>query len=601
MSRAIAVRLAFLLCLATLPWFVMGDEPESSSRPATKSGPSKDKPAASPVGRTVGTSEENILRALQSPTNVDWVELPLEECLHFLQTQKNIPIWINRTRIADEGVQLDTPVTLRLPDASLQSVLSLLLGPSQLATVIRDGVLVVTTGVSAEESLETRIHPVKRRLEGKDHQSLVDVVTATVDPDMWEDVGGPGTIRAIRGGLVIRQTERVHDEVAALLRDLESVVLSPKEAGVIEPRKRTMSAAETRIRRKLTEPVTVDWVDLPLEECILYLQNETKINVWIDRTTIQDEGIQMDTPITLRLVNHRLSHVLRLLLSPNELEWIIEDEVLKITSGVSAGEKLSTVVYDVRDLLALMPEPADRPIGRGFGGGIGGGGGGFFDLAPNGSAGRVLAQTSGGGGIGGIAGAHAGPQSFGGSFPPVDFNPVVDFEDVIMATVSPETWDAVGGPGVLREHLGALVALQTENVHAELQKLFDSMRKTAAASDVNTAEKKADPAAIILRVYQMPHHPSEELATSIPDLIASETWDRLGGKGTVRAVKGALLVRNTRAVHQQVIDLLNELPIWSYVPQPPATKPDPAGKTDPATEPKEPAKTPATGGVFDKN
>lgn len=582
MSRAAAVRFGFLVCIAVLPWALLGDEPPTSKQPGAN------RPAKEAASQPAAVSpEESIRRALKSSADVDWVELPLEECLQFLATAKKLPIWIDRTTIADEGVQLDTPVTLRLPGATLQSVLNLLLGPNQLTEVIRNEVLVITTAVAAGENLETRIHPVSKANEGKESSALIDVLVSTIEPETWDAVGGPGSIREMRGALIVRQNQAVHQQIEALLQNLERVITSTQKPEIPRIGERAISPDEQKIYRALDTPTEVDWVELPLEECIQFLQTTKNINIWIDRTTIADEGVQMDTPVTLRVAGIRFSSLLKLLLEPNQLAWVIEDDVMKITTRVHAGERLVTAIYDVRDLFELMPAPAAPKFQNP--------GGGFFDVVSSVSSRQHLTQGFGGGGIG-CGTSIPGLQTYRLD----DHDPVSDLEDLISSTVEYETWEAVGGPGVMREHRGTLVVRQTQAVHLEIEKLFAEMRRVAAADQANRpAKKPADPNALTLRVYQMPHYPSEDLAKSIPDLVATETWDSAGGKGIVRAVKGALLVWQTRAVHRQVIDLLNELPIWSYTPQPaPAPKTDPPAKTDPAAKLNETAKQVRPGGGF---
>lgn len=52
-----------------------------------------------------------------------------------------------------------------------------------------------------------------------DPDALVEVITATVKPTTWDEVGGPGSVTADRPrmALVFSQTQEVHDEVAQLL------------------------------------------------------------------------------------------------------------------------------------------------------------------------------------------------------------------------------------------------------------------------------------------------------------------------------------------------------------------------------------------------
>ena len=46
---------------------------------------------------------------------------------------------------------------------------------------------------------------------------LIELITSIVKPDSWDDVGGPGTIDAFNGLLVVSQTAEVHQSVERLL------------------------------------------------------------------------------------------------------------------------------------------------------------------------------------------------------------------------------------------------------------------------------------------------------------------------------------------------------------------------------------------------
>ncbi|MGH7138085.1 MAG: hypothetical protein ACREHD_20225, partial [Pirellulales bacterium] len=55
-----------------------------------------------------------------------------------------------------------------------------------------------------------------------DYESLIELITTTIAPTTWDDVGGPGSIQQFQGNLslVISQTQEVHEEVADLLEQL---------------------------------------------------------------------------------------------------------------------------------------------------------------------------------------------------------------------------------------------------------------------------------------------------------------------------------------------------------------------------------------------
>lgn len=251
--------------------------------------------------------EEQVLVALDKQTNVEFLDTPLEDCIAFLQETADVPFWLDKQTLTDEGVALDQPVTLKLKGARLESVLNLLLKPVQLAYLPEDDVLVITTSTKAGENLITRTYPVRDLYQGRieveateptpkagepaqktekaeispvrgggffqlgstkldapgnddrlaqgfgrpagvgdgkagaapaanpaspprRHADLVDAITNTIDPDSWEELGGPGTYTYVKetGCLVIRQTWAVHRKILQLLRDLRQAKhLSP--------------------------------------------------------------------------------------------------------------------------------------------------------------------------------------------------------------------------------------------------------------------------------------------------------------------------------------------------------------------------------------
>lgn len=53
-----------------------------------------------------------------------------------------------------------------------------------------------------------------------DFDSLIELITSTIAPTTWDDVGGPGSLTPHNLSLVISQTQEVHEEIADLLEQL---------------------------------------------------------------------------------------------------------------------------------------------------------------------------------------------------------------------------------------------------------------------------------------------------------------------------------------------------------------------------------------------
>jgi hypothetical protein len=187
--------------------------------------------------------EQKILDALAKPTTVEFLDLPLEDGITFLKEYHNINVWLDKGKLSDEGVALDQPLTLKLAGVSLRSVLNLMLEPVQLAYVVEDDVMKITTEAEAKKRLFTRTYPVGDLYQGRvkpEEDSAADkaapndtpavmrpgdlekAIMKTVEPGSWDETKGPASITYVKesGSLVIRQTWGAHTKIVNLLRDL---------------------------------------------------------------------------------------------------------------------------------------------------------------------------------------------------------------------------------------------------------------------------------------------------------------------------------------------------------------------------------------------
>lgn len=149
---------------------------------------------------------------------------------------------------------------------------------------------------------------------------------------------------------------------------------------------------EEKIRKALESPSSVMFVETPLKDALLFLKEQHGINIWTDDAALTEDGIAMDQPVTLNLSDIQLRSVLKLMLEP-KMSYIIEDEVLKITTTTKANEKFVTRVYAVGDLVI--------PIQSGMAGGLGMGMGGVGGI---GMGGQGMMGGQFGGGMGGMGG-----------------------------------------------------------------------------------------------------------------------------------------------------------------------------------------------------
>jgi serpin B len=199
--------------------------------------PPASEPLQSPATKSAAAaaSEAKIRLALEKKVDLDYSGRPLDDALEDIARQLAIPLKFDTETLREEGVALDAPVTLHLHGITGRSALQLLLSPIQLGWLFADEVLFVTTADDVtRKNLETRIYDVADLVTiqtekgelATDLGPLVDLVTATIAPDSWEELQGAGSVRKLQSGgvyaLVIFQTPVVHDLIALLLAELRS-------------------------------------------------------------------------------------------------------------------------------------------------------------------------------------------------------------------------------------------------------------------------------------------------------------------------------------------------------------------------------------------
>lgn len=108
---------------------------------------------------------------------------------------------------------------------------------------------------------------------------------------------------------------------------------------------------EQKILAALREEVSVEFRDTPLIDVVQFLSEMTKVPMIVDQLALDDEGIPSDEPITLTLAGVSLRSTMKMIFDDLSITWVLEDEVLKITSKTKAEGKQITRVYPVADLI----------------------------------------------------------------------------------------------------------------------------------------------------------------------------------------------------------------------------------------------------------
>jgi hypothetical protein len=178
--------------------------------------------------------ERSIMQALDTPISVKLQNTSFAAAIEYLHTLTGQPIAVDPTALEAANVTYDTPVTLRLPNVSLRTVLRQLLGSLGLTYVVRDEAIQVVTPQQARSMMVTRVYYIGDLITGdstlfglglddliaqRNAAYLMELIRSTVNPGGW---GGPegGTMvyDPARRALIVKQSAEFQSVLEGGLR-----------------------------------------------------------------------------------------------------------------------------------------------------------------------------------------------------------------------------------------------------------------------------------------------------------------------------------------------------------------------------------------------
>lgn len=169
-------------------------------------------------------------RHLRKPISIELREQPLKEALRQIEAKTSVRL-VPDPDLRDTGSEeaIDAPVSVMAKDVPLKQVLSRMLSPLSLIALPDGNEVHILDATHFCGRLSTKIYPVADLIAYRaDNQvqlvreGLVAFLTSIIQPESWDEVGGPGSIayEPITMSFAIRQTDAVHDAIDDSLRTL---------------------------------------------------------------------------------------------------------------------------------------------------------------------------------------------------------------------------------------------------------------------------------------------------------------------------------------------------------------------------------------------
>ncbi len=437
-------------------------------------------------------SDDPRLVVLGKPVAPPAAEMSLENFVDWIASTSGLDISFDILHLTEEGVPRDARVEMRgIRSMSLENLLKHGLEQWQLAYLFENGVLTITTAHTAADKLTPRVYPVG------------DILLSTHATD-YSLLANPH-----------------------LDRELD---------------------AQRRLERNLDRRLSVDFDSLSLEAVFNVLVEKFQDNMIVDRRRMQDEGIALDSPVSLHRKDAPLRQILAQIFEQHPLGLSIDAEAVVITTSSQAADRLFPRLHSAQGIVFEIPPELmkKRPwqwdnrrgmgmsgMGMNMGGGIGGGMGGMtggmgFGFGGGGAAGGAGGGFAGGGAAGFGGAGSAAPQT---------------------AAVSESAAD------------GDLPARETRE-------------ESSVVPPIDAPQSAGDDEFEMTSLFKLnqmpggffvprPAHPSTGISVMnlISTTIQPDSWEELSGPGNMTYYPPALCfaIRQTSAIHAEIEGLLEQL------------------------------------------
>ena len=283
-----------------------------------------------------------------------------------------------------------------------------------------------------------------------------------------------------------------------------------------------------KIKAQLQRRVTLKLNQAKLEPLAEEITKQLGVNVILDKKALEEAAFDTATPID-KVVSDpiELRHALRLLLNDLALSYVIENDVLLITTKTAQENKQLIKKYPVGEFI--------RPLG---------------------------------------------------SLPTQDNQDFDSLISLLEATIQPTTWRSNGGQGDVRPFgvLDLLIVSNTEEVHEQLEEFFAELRKLHAAkaetvASNDTATMRVVYPLVLPRPKQTkvtrdkegkesvevtsdgePRFTMEELCAVVKKTIEPASWN--DDKVSITPLGETLIVTQTQATQRKVHQLLREMGLF---------------------------------------
>jgi len=119
---------------------------------------------------------------------------------------------------------------------------------------------------------------------------------------------------------------------------------------------KSRSPNDMKIERALRDITEVNFNHQPLKEALIYLEELHNFKIILDLPTLTDAGLTGEESVNIVAAGISLNSMLNMMLKPLQLDYVIKNEMMVITTCEKAEDFFETRVYSLRHLPELTPQ-----------------------------------------------------------------------------------------------------------------------------------------------------------------------------------------------------------------------------------------------------
>lgn len=332
---------------------------------------------------------ERLEQALERRVTLPLRNVFLKDFAARISQELEVPVVLVDSQDLQPGVTYEYCVNNTLRDVSLKTVLASCLRDSNLTYYLDEAgrsLHITTVESSSQRSQVTKkIYPVGDLLgdshglspllsavrksvstsDGHFHGRcnfgpLIGLVQEIVEPDSWDETGGPGRITGFgqNRALLVTQRPDVHDRLFEFLTRLRRV-----RAGLpdrTEPWSRSSRNQSREFIRNLSQRLALEYSEVSWEDLIADVQKRSGLPIKLAKS-IEDLGIKPTDKITVALPERELLANLQALLKGHHLRLVLRHDYAEVTGDNTGYEHLpERFEYELFDVRRLQSQPGVR-------------------------------------------------------------------------------------------------------------------------------------------------------------------------------------------------------------------------------------------------